>query len=73
MSSAGIFWCVASFLSGSVPYSVIVGYLAGAGDIRTQGDGNPGATNVGRALGRRWFIIAMQLDGFKGAIPIWWA
>lgn len=71
MSSTGFFWFVVSFLSGSVPYSLIVGHLAGAGDIRTHGDGNPGATNVGRVLGRRWFMVAMLLDSFKGAIPIW--
>jgi acyl phosphate:glycerol-3-phosphate acyltransferase len=63
-------WTVIGFLSGSIPYAVFVGRLAGAGDIRRYGDKNPGAANVGRALGWRWFILAMLLDCFKGAIPV---
>lgn len=60
-----------SFLSGSLPFSVWIGSLALKTDIRTYGDGNPGGTNVWRAGGRTWALIAILLDGLKGAIPVW--
>lgn len=69
-------WTLIAFLSGSIPYSLLIGRLAGAPDIRQYGDHNPGAFNVLRALGARWFTLAMLLDGFKGAIPVglaWYA
>ncbi len=60
----------AGFFSGAVPYSVLLGRLAGRGDIRAYGDHNPGGTNVLRAAGRGWGVAALLLDGFKGAIPV---
>lgn len=50
--------------------SVWVGKLALGVDICTFGDGNPGATNVFRAGGKRWGIVALLLDFLKGAIPV---
>lgn len=61
---------VVSFVSGAVPYSILLGKLAGRGDIRRFGDHNPGGTNVLRAAGWRWGVAALLLDGFKGAIPV---
>jgi len=65
-----LFWFALAFLSGSLPFSVWVGKLALGQDIRRYGDGNPGMTNVLRAGGRAWGLVAMLLDGFKGAIPV---
>ncbi|MFH2102507.1 MAG: glycerol-3-phosphate acyltransferase [Chloroflexota bacterium] len=65
-----VFWSLVSFLSGSLPFSVWVGRLVLRKDIRDYGDGNPGMTNVLRAGGKAWGIVAMLLDGFKGAIPV---
>jgi glycerol-3-phosphate acyltransferase PlsY len=36
------------------------------GDLRDLGTGNPGATNAGRVLGRRAYIVLAALDVFKG-------
>lgn len=57
-----------AFLCGSVPFALLLGRLRGI-DIRTQGSGNIGATNLGRALGRRWGFTCFLLDALKGAIP----
>lgn len=50
--------------------SVWVGKAALGVDIREYGDGNPGATNVFRAGGRAWGIVALLLDFIKGAVPV---
>lgn len=66
----GVFWFIISFLSGSVPYSVWIGKLVLRRDIRDYGDGNPGMTNVFRAGGKIWGVVALLLDCVKGAIPV---
>jgi acyl phosphate:glycerol-3-phosphate acyltransferase len=38
-------------------------------DITTSGSGNPGASNVGRVLGRKAGILVFVLDALKAAIP----
>lgn len=38
-------------------------------DLRAVGSGNPGATNVGRALGRRTGVVVALLDVVKGLLP----
>lgn len=65
-----LLWFVVSFFSGALPFSVWVGRAALHKDIRAFGDHNPGMTNVIRAGGRGWGMVAMLLDGFKGAIPV---
>ena len=65
-----IIWVILSFLAGSLPFSVWVGRLALQKDVRQYGDGNPGASNVFRAGGKGWGVLAILLDGFKGAIPV---
>lgn len=56
-----------AYLVGSVPFGYIFGYLQGI-DIRNQGSGNIGATNVWRVLGKRWGICTFFLDFLK--VPI---
>ena len=47
-----------------------VGQLALNADIRRYGDGNPGTTNVLRAGGKGWALLAAVLDMLKGALPV---
>ncbi|HVW20109.1 MAG TPA: glycerol-3-phosphate acyltransferase [Opitutaceae bacterium] len=44
--------------------------LSGGGDVRRQGSGATGATNVGRLLGVKGFILVLALDAAKGAIAV---
>lgn len=57
-----------AFLMGSVPFALLIG-LANGVDIRTTGSKNVGATNLGRALGLRFFLLCFALDALKGLIP----
>lgn len=59
-----------AYLSGSVPYGLILTKLAGMGDIRQSGSGNIGATNVLRVGGKKLAILTLLLDALKGAVPV---
>ncbi|MEK6642474.1 MAG: glycerol-3-phosphate 1-O-acyltransferase PlsY [Planctomycetota bacterium] len=56
----------ASYLIGGIPFGLIVARVKGV-DLRAWGSGNVGATNVGRALGRKWGVLVLLLDASKGA------
>ncbi len=60
---------VAAFFLGSIPTGVIVARCKGI-DLRRIGSGNIGATNVGRALGRKWAALVLVADAGKGALPV---
>ena len=55
---------------GSIPFGLILGRLAGKGDIRQQGSGNIGATNMLRAGGKGLAAGTLVLDLLKGLIPV---
>jgi glycerol-3-phosphate acyltransferase PlsY len=58
------------YLLGSIPFGLIFGWLAGAGDVRSIGSGNIGATNVLRT-GKKWAAAAtLVFDAGKGAIAV---
>jgi glycerol-3-phosphate acyltransferase PlsY len=65
--STPAFWAgvAACYLVGAIPFSFIIGKLHGV-DIRKVGSGNIGATNLGRALGKKWGYAALGLDITKG-------
>jgi glycerol-3-phosphate acyltransferase PlsY len=58
----------AAYLIGAIPFGYLVGRARGI-DIRTVGSGNIGATNVGRVLGFRYFVLVFLLDLLKGFLP----
>lgn len=61
--------CGFSYLLGSIPFGLLVARWFGKIDIRTMGSGNIGATNVGRVMGLRWFVVVFVLDALKGLLP----
>lgn len=66
-------WITVGFISGSIPWSVIVGKLAGSKDVRAVGDGNPGAANAWKAAGWLPGIVSLVLDTAKGVAPVYLA
>ncbi len=57
------------YMLGSVPFGIIIARAHGK-DLRSIGSGNIGATNVARALGRRWAYVCFLLDVLKGLFPM---
>ncbi|KGN30164.1 hypothetical protein N802_09835 [Knoellia sinensis KCTC 19936] len=56
------------FAIGGLNPATIVGRSRGI-DIAHVGSGNPGATNLGRVLGKKWGIVVGVLDVLKGLVP----
>ena len=63
-------WTGIGFLSGSIPFSLLLGRLFARADVRDFGDGNIGAANAWRAGGWHVGLTALLLDAFKGAVPV---
>ncbi len=61
---------IVSYLIGSVPFGFVIGKAVKGIDIRTQGSGNIGATNVTRVVGKWWGKFCFALDFFKGFLPV---
>ncbi|EEF80016.1 glycerol-3-phosphate 1-O-acyltransferase PlsY [Methylophaga thiooxydans] len=61
---------VAAYLIGSLNSAIVLCKLGGLPDPRTQGSGNPGATNVLRFGGKKLAATVLIIDVFKGVIPV---
>ncbi|MCL2432933.1 MAG: glycerol-3-phosphate 1-O-acyltransferase PlsY [Clostridia bacterium] len=60
---------LAAYFIGTFPSAVLITRLHDKDiDIRKVGSGNPGGTNVMRAMGARWGVLVMLLDAAKGAL-----
>ena len=64
------------YFLGSIPFGLVIAYLAGFGDIRKQGSGNIGTTNVLRITKRKDLtILTLILDagkaGFAALLASW--
>ncbi len=70
MTTFKILMIFISYLTGSIPFGIIIASVMGAGDIRKQGSGNIGATNVLRTTGKLGGAMTLLLDALKGAVPV---
>ncbi len=59
-----------AYLLGSISSAIIVCRLMGLPDPRTQGSGNPGATNVLRLGGKKAAALTLLGDMLKGFLPV---
>ena len=59
-----------SYLSGSIPFGLILTKIFGDQDIRNIGSGNIGATNVLRTGNKLLASLTLGLDILKGYIPV---
>lgn len=66
---ADVLLVLAGYLIGSIPFGVLVVRVARGEDIRAQGSGNIGATNVWRTYGKSLGIPVAVLDVAKGFVP----
>ena len=66
----GVVLTLIAYLLGSVSAAVVVCRLTGLPDPRTQGSGNPGATNVLRIGGRGPAALTLAGDFLKGLAPV---
>jgi acyl phosphate:glycerol-3-phosphate acyltransferase len=65
-----IFLIVCAYFIGSVPTGLLLAKAFGGIDIRSQGSGNIGATNVYRTVGRKLGILTLIGDCLKGLLPV---
>lgn len=59
----------AAYLLGAVSFAWLAGKAKGV-DLRQHGSGNLGATNAGRVLGTKWFVVVFVGDVLKGLLPV---
>jgi glycerol-3-phosphate acyltransferase PlsY len=68
-NTAQIILFIAAYLLGSLPFGLIIAKIKGV-DIRAQGSGNIGATNVTRVIGKKLGAVVLVLDLLKGALAV---
>jgi glycerol-3-phosphate acyltransferase PlsY len=61
---------VVAYLLGSISFAVLIVRMKTGTDIRAEGSGNAGATNVLRAHGRKLAILVVLADVAKGAAAV---
>ncbi|MFH1856571.1 MAG: glycerol-3-phosphate 1-O-acyltransferase PlsY [Candidatus Omnitrophota bacterium] len=59
---------ICAYLMGAIPFAYIFTKLTKHVDIRTQGSGNVGATNVMRVAGGKMALLVLILDILKGIL-----
>lgn len=65
----GLIIIAASYFVGSISPATILGKMHGI-DIRKEGSGNPGTTNVLRVLGKKQAAITLIVDLCKGMVCV---
>lgn len=64
-----VLWIAGAYLLGSIPTGLLLGKRYGI-DVRKEGSGNIGATNLYRTVGRKIGILTLIGDCLKGFLPV---
>ena len=64
---------IGAYLLGSIPWGIVFTRLYSSVDIKRQGSGNIGATNVSRVAGPTLGLLTFTGDVLKGAVPVYLA
>jgi glycerol-3-phosphate acyltransferase PlsY len=67
----GLLGILIAYLMGAIPFGFLLTRLTTGKDVRSEGSGNIGATNVLRAAGRGAAVATMVLDMAKGFAAVW--
>ena len=62
-----------AYLLGSIPWGVVLTRIFTSVDIKKQGSGNIGTTNVSRVAGSTLGVLTFIGDVLKGAVPVFLA
>jgi len=65
-----LFFVLIAYFLGAVPIGLLIAKIYGHPDIRREGSGNIGATNVARVVGKKQGLITLIGDISKGAVPV---
>ncbi len=68
--AVGLLLLAAGYLTGSIPFGVLVARRAAGVDPRSVGSGNIGASNVTRSAGKAAGAATLALDAAKAAVPM---
>jgi glycerol-3-phosphate acyltransferase PlsY len=69
----GAFAVLAAYLIGGIPFGLIIVKLMRGADVREEGSGNIGATNVMRTTGPLAGVLTLVLDAAKAWLAVWLA
>ena len=64
---------IVGYLTGSIPFALVIGKLFYKTDVRKYGSGNLGGGNTGRVLGKKAGVSVMTLDLLKVSFIVWLA
>lgn len=59
-----------AYLLGSIPFGLLIARVFAKVDVREEGSGNIGATNVARTAGKGLGAVTLLLDAGKGLVPV---
>lgn len=60
---------IIAYLIGNISPAIILGKIKGV-DIKKEGSGNAGTTNVLRVLGKKYAVITLVVDILKGVLAV---
>jgi len=67
----GFLALVIAYFLGAIPFGFLVVKFKHGKDVRDEGSGNIGATNVLRTTGRLEGVLTLLLDIAKGSLAVW--